>query len=464
MYEKSTYVGGRSTTVNVYGNSEEPVELGASIFVQVNRNLVSATKEFGLTIKEHSDGSSDGNLDSLGIWDGEQFKFIWNDAGYNWWNVGKMLWKYGFAPLRTSMLMRKVVGNFLMMYDPPFFPFRSLSQTASALGLTDVTSMLGSQYLEANKIGLPFATDIIQASTRVNYAQNLGEIHGLETMVCMATDGAMSIRGGNWQIFAGMLQSSNAHVLLDTEVSEISKDDDGTYQVLSVNQNKSEAMLSQSYDTVIIAAPLQFSKIEFSPLPNGIPEAVPYVNLYVTLFTSPHKLSSRAFGLPPSTHVPETILTTLRQNAVSPAKGPTAPSGFFSISTLRAVTNAHQNPPRQEYLYKIFSPSPINATFLATLLNFHHTGTEELDAISKDDVGWLYEKSWYSYPYLTPRMTFEEPQLDQDLWYTSGIESFISTMETSSLMGMNVARLVVDDWKEAADEPMEEPREENGDI
>ena len=33
------------------------------------------------------------------------------------------------------------------------------------------------------------------------------------------------------------------------------------------------------------------------------------------------------------------------------------------------------------------------------------------------------------------------------MWYTSGIESFISTMETSSLMGMNVARLIADGWK-----------------
>ena len=33
------------------------------------------------------------------------------------------------------------------------------------------------------------------------------------------------------------------------------------------------------------------------------------------------------------------------------------------------------------------------------------------------------------------------------MWYTSGIESFISTMETSSLMGMNVAKLVVDGWE-----------------
>ena len=46
------------------------------------------------------------------------------------------------------------------------------------------------------------------------------------------------------------------------------------------------------------------------------------------------------------------------------------------------------------------------------------------------------------------------------MWYTSGIESFISTMETSSLMGMNVARLIADGWKrerterEALDESM----------
>ena len=37
------------------------------------------------------------------------------------------------------------------------------------------------------------------------------------------------------------------------------------------------------------------------------------------------------------------------------------------------------------------------------------------------------------------------------MWYTSGIESFISTMETSSLMGMNVARLIADGWKTERD-------------
>ena len=45
-------------------------------------------------------------------------------------------------------------------------------------------------------------------------------------------------------------------------------------------------------------------------------------------------------------------------------------------------------------------------------------------------------------------MTFEDPELARGFYYTSGIESFISTMETTALMGMNVAQLIVDDFQE----------------
>jgi hypothetical protein len=45
-----------------------------------------------------------------------------------------------------------------------------------------------------------------------------------------------------------------------------------------------------------------------------------------------------------------------------------------------------------------------------------------------------------------PRVSFEEIELARGFYYTSGIESFISTMETSALSGMNVAQLIVDDY------------------
>lgn len=67
---------------------------------------------------------------------------------------------------------------------------------------------------------------------------------------------------------------------------------------------------------------------------------------------------------------------------------------------------------------------------------------------SGDAISWYYPHVWKSYPYEYPRVTFEELELARGFYYTSGIESFISTMETSALMGMNVAQLIVDDYLE----------------
>jgi prenylcysteine oxidase/farnesylcysteine lyase len=50
-----------------------------------------------------------------------------------------------------------------------------------------------------------------------------------------------------------------------------------------------------------------------------------------------------------------------------------------------------------------------------------------------------------SYPKTFPRVTFQDPIVGTGVYYTSGIESFVSSMETSALMGKNVARLIVDD-------------------
>lgn len=57
-----------STTVQPYDDPRlEPIELGASIFVEVNKNMMRATREFGLNFANFDDG------DSLGIWDGKEF-------------------------------------------------------------------------------------------------------------------------------------------------------------------------------------------------------------------------------------------------------------------------------------------------------------------------------------------------------------------------------------------------------
>jgi len=110
--------------------------------------------------------------------------------------------------------------------------------------------------------------------------------------------------------------------------------------------------------------------------------------------------------------------------------------GFFSISTLRQISTKEHG---EEFVYKVFSPEAFGQDKIRKILGIKDESQEEAD------VTWVFRHLWNAYPYLYPRVTFEDIKLAEGVYYTSGIESFISTMETSSLMGMNVARLVLDE-------------------
>lgn len=60
-------------------------------------------------------------------------------------------------------------------------------------------------------------------------------------------------------------------------------------------------------------------------------------------------------------------------------------------------------------------------------------------------ISWYYPHVFDSYPKTVPRTAFQEPIIGSGLYYTSGIEGLVSAMETSALMGKNVARILVDD-------------------
>ncbi|OTA98763.1 hypothetical protein M426DRAFT_325716 [Hypoxylon sp. CI-4A] len=462
IFEKTTHIGGRTLTVDVYGNPLDPVELGASIFVEVNHILYNASREFNLLLKDP--GSDEEGL--LGIWDGEQFVYTQDSESWGWWNIAKLLWKYGTTPYYTRQLVQETVGTFLKLYQAPYFPFRSLSTKAFELGLVKITGLTGQQFLAQNKLDGSFAHDIVQASTRVNYASNLPYIHGLGTMVAMAPEGAVAVAGGNWQIFASMVADSGAHILLNSTVSSISKgkssDPDSKspkYSIETSTAGLSEAEAGAypvAFDDVVIAAPYQFSGITHGD--NVIPhpvDSIPYVKLHVTLFASPYQLSPEFFNLEPGSKVPISVLTTLGKDeeAKSGPEG-AGEAGFFSATLVKVVTNPKTR--NTEYVYKIFSPDKVTPEFLSQLLGVQipdtFTGTTPSDANADDGetivepISWYYPAIFHPYPQSYPRVTFQDPVIGDGLYYTSGIESFISTMETSALMGMNVARLIADDY------------------
>ena len=261
-------------------------------------------------------------------------------------------------------------------------------------------------------------------------------------MVCMATDGAMSVEGGNWRIFEGMVEASGAVRALGTKVGQVSRKEEGGFEIMAgpAGSHGPGEVWTAEFDEVVLAAPYQFAGIEWRDVLDHTPDAIPYVDLHVTLFTSRHRLDPAAFGLKTDEQVPRMLLTTTPL-----AVGCNRQPDFLSISLLKEVHNRDSR--RTEYAYKIFSMQPIDDSFFRRVLGLAEEGHGE--AIDTEDISWIYRKLWQSYPYELPRVTFERIKLGDKVWYTSGIESLISTMETSSLMGMNVARLMVDEWTKA---------------
>ncbi|PPJ57667.1 hypothetical protein CBER1_00079 [Cercospora berteroae] len=490
IFEFNSYIGGRSTTVTAYNLTTTELdsltsphhystELGASIFVAVNHILVSAVKTFNLSTSDDDHDNPKGHLgQEVGIWDGNTFVLQLDTSLFNgYWTIAKLLFRYGLAPIRTYRLTKSVISKFLKIYDSPIFPFESLTAAAQSVGLSAVTAATGEQYLRENGISAAFAREVVQASTRVNYAQNLEYIHGLEAMVCMATEGgAMRVQGGNWRIFEEMVKASGANVRLGERVGLVTETRDEKYRVSSQSVIDRDASEEQqrlqeekddgtAFDHVVVASPWQYADLDFGVFPEfRLPDKVPYVRLHVTLFTSPYLLDPEFFNLPKDQAVPQAILTTLPDG--EPAH--TGPEGvghsaFFAISLLRPLT--HPKTGREEYLYKIFSPKRISDEYLAEILHTEdNTDNDSTEAPlgSKETVTWIYRKIWNSYPYETPRVAFEHAQLRRNVWYTGGMDNFISTMETNALMGKNVAKLIVDAERKQEQENRKRMQESDG--
>lgn len=273
----------------------------------------------------------------------------------------------------------------------------------------------------------------------------------------------MSVNGGNWRIFEEMVKTSGAAIYQNTAVSSIGFAKEKTsssapkYEISTSSASAEPEVVSTAFDDVIIASPWQFSNIEAGEgvIKHHI-EEIPYTKLHVTLFASPLKLHPEFFKLPPGSKAPSNVYTTLAEGEV-PKQGAegVGKTGFYSVSTLRTAVNPKTN--KMEFVYKIFSPKPVTPQFLSDLLGVkvpetftstattEETGGGDGEDSDVDPISWYYPHWFHSYPIELPRVTFQDPILGSGLYYTSGIESFISTMETSALMGMNVARLIVDD-------------------
>jgi hypothetical protein len=153
-----------------------PIEVGASIFVSVNRILMRAVSQFNLSMTPWSSSTSE---DEIGIWDGSSFLLI-TKGGVGWWDKAKLLWRYGYwGPKRTfaavSDLTKTMVGVYDSMWVQVNGPWRNVESLNEALEFDSLTSQVARSYLvKGLKTGAMWADEMVEASTRVNVSvQNL---------------------------------------------------------------------------------------------------------------------------------------------------------------------------------------------------------------------------------------------------------------------------------------------------
>ncbi|CAI2183377.1 9495_t:CDS:2 [Funneliformis geosporum] len=407
IYEQSSDVGGRVKLINFERDGINiPIELGASIFVDVNYHLVENAEKFGLEFIKYGEELENSKM---GIWNGKEFVFEQSFSSY--WDIMKLFWKYGLAPMKVQNLVKEVIGKFLeeYKYDEPF---TSIDSESERLQLDEERKFNAQYYLsELKNINQLYLQHFVEPLTRVNYGQNLAEMHALGAFISLAPQGAKSIKGGNFQLFEKFIEHSGANLKLNTRITKVTRlptpkgiKNDVKYAV------KASDGTSEIFDAIILASPIQFTGIEFKNMDFKIKE-IPYVTLHVTLVVG--LINPAYFGRTKIEEVPNQIVTTNSGKCEFLSLG-----GKFQL-------------PNGETVNKFFSHQELSDEMLDRLYT---------------NRSWTFRKAWKSYPKLLPNQTFPQLEPVDGFFYINSFEPYISTMETECVSSRNIVKLLSKKW------------------
>ncbi|KAH8832141.1 Prenylcysteine lyase-domain-containing protein [Flagelloscypha sp. PMI_526] len=403
IFEKSNYIGGRSTVVHPYNNTAyRPVELGASIFIEANKNLWRAADEFGLT-RQPNEGDSE-NYD-VGVWDGQKVVLDLDKDD--------IVAKYGLDSLvKVDDLIANMYSSYVNIYTTKIPRWQKISDLASSLGFSSLLPQTLLTYLRANNVSDGYSTELLEGATRVNYGQNVDAIYALEGLASLPPPyDTVNVAGGNYQIFEKFVQYSGATVHLNTAVKSILSGPGGKW-VLTAGTK------TYNFDYIILAAPFHQTGIFVPPSIAASIPAQPYVHLHVTLFTTTQATYNSAYFN--ATSPPQTMLTTANRARLHPPQpGPK----FNAIQYRGKISDT-------ESIVKIFSTQRISDQEIHGFVN---------------NVGWVYRKEWDAYPYLPPPKSFPPIKLADGFYYVNAFEPFMSTMETETIASRNVVDLLLHD-------------------
>lgn len=404
IFERNDVVGGRMATVSIAG---ETFEAGASILHPKNYYVLNFTKMLNLEVNPPSSSSS------FAIWDGKN-KFVFRTLAPQFQvpfyqkiisivNSIIIFARYGFSLVKMDNFVETTVSNFVKYYEP--FESRPIFETADEMlkwaALYNLTTRsLREELIDAGLSPL-LIEELVTVITRINYGQSVS-ISGLAGAVSLAgsDSGVWSVKGGNWQIAAGLINSSDASLHLNEEIEFISQVGEH-YELNSTKGN------SYACDITVVATPLDELNIRFDP-----PISIHERKLQHTHATFVRGLVNPAyFGLKDVSEIPQLVGTM---------EDPNLP--LTSISILKKHGD-------KEMTYKIFSRQPL----ADDLLNLLFSKREE-----------TIRRNWGAYPQYNAPEVFSPFILDgKHLYYVNAFENAASTVEVSAVVAENIARLIL---------------------
>jgi len=241
----------------------------------------------------------------------------------------------------------------------------------------------------------------LQVITRINYGQS-PRITGLAGAVSLAgsESGLWAVKGGNWQLAAGLLKTSKATLHLQEGIDSIT--DAGDYYVLRSNTGS-----EYNCTVTVVATPLDEVNITFSPAISIPPRKMEHT--HATFVRG--LLNPGYFGLNSASDIPELIGTL---------ELPDIP--FSCISVLKRYS-------KDDMTYKMFSRAKLDDGLL-----------DQIFSARKETI----RINWAAYPHYEAPEEFAPILLDgKQLYYVNTLESAASAMETGAVSAENVARLII---------------------
>jgi Prenylcysteine lyase len=205
---------------------------------------------------------------SVGVWDGEELRTApkCNVESPSWWDLVRSSWKYGLSPWRFRHAVLSNLKKWKSFARQR--PFDIIVKELEYVGLDGLILASAENYLRNLSIVPHFQSDFVQPCSRARFSQNLAALCGFSSLMAAAQSKATSISGGNTRLIERMIRLSEGDLHLNSQVMKISPGHHRRYR-LSVARDPSAHSPNpehEEFDIVILAAPLQSSKVDLGDL------------------------------------------------------------------------------------------------------------------------------------------------------------------------------------------------------